>query len=113
MFSMICGRRSADLAELGLRFYNDHNEDIAARLTNTLLESQCEVPEFLRQYVHEDGTAHFDDEVTEGAGLAQTDDDNTGDAPAWPSAAHEEGGASVTSNAHETESKEEAQTSSW
>lgn len=46
-------------------FYNDRNEDIAADLVNTLLETNQHVPEFLEQFKHKSGKAVFDDDKSD------------------------------------------------
>lgn len=69
-------------------FYNDRNEDIAKDLTNVLIESENVVPDFLQQYVHEDGKAHFEDEDGDSSnGSGSEDDQDSNDAgPAWGTA---------------------------
>lgn len=42
-------------------FYNERDEALAQDLTNILLESQSEIPDFLKEHVHEDGKAHFEE----------------------------------------------------
>lgn len=63
--------RTARIGHQGLAtsFYNDKNDDIAQDLVNHLLENECTVPDFLQQYVPEDGNLNFDDNSEdEGAG---------------------------------------------
>lgn len=56
--------RTARIGHQGLAtsFYNDRNEDIAQDLVNTLIECDCEVPDFLQHLVPEDANhINFDD----------------------------------------------------
>lgn len=65
--------RTARIGHQGLAtsFYNDKNDDIAQDLVNHLVENDCAVPDFLQQYVPEDGNLHFDD---------NSEDDDAGEA---------------------------------
>lgn len=46
-------------------FYNERDEDISADLANTLKEMDQEVPDFLQQYLSEDGQIRFGDDAEE------------------------------------------------
>ena len=57
--------RTARIGNQGLAtsFYNERNEDISQDLVNTLVECDCEVPEFLQHLVPEDvNNINFDDD---------------------------------------------------
>ena len=84
--------RTARMGHQGLAtsFYNDKNEDIAQDLVNVLVECDCEVPDFLSQYVPEGAKPQFDDD-TDDEGDAEAD---AGDAAAGE-AADADGGAPV------------------
>lgn len=55
--------RTARIGHQGLAtsFYNERNEDIAPDLVKVLKECDCEIPDFLQQYV-EEGEPNFDDD---------------------------------------------------
>jgi ATP-dependent RNA helicase DDX3X len=91
--------RTARIGNQGLAtsFYNDRNDDIAQELVNVLVDCDCPVPEFLQQYVPEDGKVNFDDnsedeEVEESAGDGGFGGGDEGaSASAWGAAPTESG----------------------
>ncbi|QIW99290.1 hypothetical protein AMS68_004808 [Peltaster fructicola] len=85
--------RTARIGNTGIAssFYNDRNEDIAPVLTQVLLESGSEIPDFLKQYVHEDGKAHFeeDGEQVDGVDDASVTEHSGDTTPAWGATTNE------------------------
>ena len=61
--------RTARIGHQGLAtsFYNDRNEELGQPLVNVLLECECPVPDFLQQYVPQDGKLQFDDDTDDEA----------------------------------------------
>jgi ATP-dependent RNA helicase DDX3X len=98
--------RTARIGNQGLAtsFYNERNDDIAQELVNVLVDCDCPVPDFLSQYVPEDGKVNFDDDsddedgAGEDAGFGNAnggfgDSGEGATAAGWGSAAAEEGDA--------------------
>ena len=95
--------RTARIGNVGMAtsFYNDRNEDIAESLTKILVESGCNIPEFLEQYKpDEDGKLVFDDDTDEEgggetSGVADANDDINGNSggSGWGVEANTSGGA--------------------
>ena len=68
--------RTARIGHQGLAtsFYNDRSEDIAQDLVNVLIESECEVPEFLAHLKPEEGAElNFDDDSEDEAEAGYAD----------------------------------------
>ena len=95
--------RTARIGNVGMAttFYNDRNEDIAEALTKILVESACEIPDFLEQYKpEEDGKLVFDDDTDEeddgqrdGFGAANGKTNDTSGGGGWGAEAETSGGA--------------------
>lgn len=88
--------RTARIGNQGIAtsFYNDRNEDIGEALTRILIESGCDVPDFLEQYKPaEEAKLEFDDDTDEEAENGENGDANgaNGDS-AWGAHADTSGG---------------------
>lgn len=46
-------------------FYNERNDDLGPALTNVLLETKQDIPNYLKQYVDASGIAIFDDDASD------------------------------------------------
>lgn len=96
--------RTARIGHQGLAtsFYNDRDDDLGQDLVNVLVECDCAVPEFLQQYVPEDGKVDFDDDTDEegeagdqgGSGFGEAAEGGAPVASAWGAEAPAEGAGS-------------------
>lgn len=80
--------RTARIGHKGLAtsFYNDRNEDLAQELVNVLVECECEVPDFLSQYMPEAGKIMFADDTDDEADAAEAGDGLLTAASGWSAA---------------------------